>query len=187
VADGGLPLYRICEECGERTYTYEQCHNCGDVPWVDEQHDQVRTDGGRSAYRRECVDAVRQEAGVADDGPCPHGDPDCPGPYAEDGLPCADCFLDDPHGGDEREELVADGGREPVGLEEVDAGLPDPEDVDWGPIRKPLEEGDPCPECGHPFDPDEWDVRHLHGGASLGETWIYSCPGCGQETAEVGT
>lgn len=61
------------------------------------------------------------------------------------------------------------------------------EDVDWGPTRLPLEEGDPCPECGYEFDSDEWDVRHLTGGAGLGEDWIYTCPSCEKETCSVGT
>lgn len=62
-----------------------------------------------------------------------------------------------------------------------------PDDIDWGPIRKPLDDGDPCPECGYPFDADEWDCRHLHGGPTLGETWNYTCPGCEQETCSIGT
>lgn len=53
--------------------------------------------------------------------------------------------------------------------------------------REPLDEGDPCPNCGYEFDSDEWDERHLHGGASLGENWVYTCPKCNQETCEIGT
>jgi hypothetical protein len=68
-----------------------------------------------------------------------------------------------------------------------DAGAPGPADVDWGPIRQPLDEGDSCPECGHPFDADEWSCRHLSRGPSLGEDWIYECPGCEQETCSIGT
>lgn len=55
------------------------------------------------------------------------------------------------------------------------------------PTRRPLDEGDPCPECGYEFDSDEWDCRHLHGGPSLGEDWIYTCPNCEQETCSIGT
>jgi hypothetical protein len=64
---------------------------------------------------------------------------------------------------------------------------PDWDEVDWGPIRRPLDEGEPCPECGYTYDSDEWEVRHLHGGDTLGETWLYTCPSCEQETCEVGT
>jgi len=56
-----------------------------------------------------------------------------------------------------------------------------------GPPRRPLDDGDPCPECGHPFDAEEWDERHLCGGPSIGEDWLYTCPNCDQETCEVGT
>lgn len=44
-----------------------------------------------------------------------------------------------------------------------------------------------CHNCGEPWDEDEWDVRHLSGGPSIGETWKYKCPGCERETFEVGT
>lgn len=45
-----------------------------------------------------------------------------------------------------------------------------------------------CHNCGEPWnDGDEWDVRHLHGGPSAGETWMYECPNCEHETFEVGT
>jgi hypothetical protein len=45
-----------------------------------------------------------------------------------------------------------------------------------------------CHNCGEPWDDgSEWDKRHIHGGASLGETWTYECPNCGFETFEVGT
>ena len=71
-------------------------------------------------------------------------------------------------------------------LEAIDDSTPDPSDIDWGPTRKPLENGEPCPECGHSFDADAWDVRHING-PSLGESWLYTCPNCEQETAEVGT
>lgn len=57
----------------------------------------------------------------------------------------------------------------------------------WGPSRMlDPEEGDPCPECGYPFG-DDWDDRKLPSGPSIGETWNYTCPGCDQETASVGT
>lgn len=68
-----------------------------------------------------------------------------------------------------------------------DNTVPDMDEIDWGPRREPLDNGDPCPECGHSFDADEWDVRHLRGGASAGESWIYKCPGCEQETCSIGT
>lgn len=69
----------------------------------------------------------------------------------------------------------------------TDQSIPDMDEVDWGPTRRPLEDGEPCPECGYLFDSDEWDVRHVHGGPSLGEDWIYTCPGCEQETCVIGT
>jgi 5-methylcytosine-specific restriction endonuclease McrA len=54
-------------------------------------------------------------------------------------------------------------------------------------VPHPIPEHDPkCPNCGHPFDSDEWDVRHLSGGPSLGEDWYYSCPKCNNETLECG-
>ena len=65
--------------------------------------------------------------------------------------------------------------------------VPGMEYVDWGPTRRSLTEGEPCPECDYPFDSDEWNVRHLTGGPSLGESWIYTCPECEQETCSVGT
>jgi transcription elongation factor Elf1 len=54
------------------------------------------------------------------------------------------------------------------------------------PPRKSLEEGEPCPNCGHEFDSDEWDVRHLSHGPSIGETWLYTCPDCEKETCSIG-
>lgn len=72
-------------------------------------------------------------------------------------------------------------------MTETDSSVPDMDEIDWGPTRRPLEDGDPCPECGHPFDSDEWDVRHLHGGPSAGESWLYTCPGCEQETCVIDT
>lgn len=68
-----------------------------------------------------------------------------------------------------------------------DGGIPDPEDIDWGPKRRALEEGDPCPECGYEFDSDEWDCRHLSHGPAVGESWLYTCPNCEQETCSIGT
>jgi len=67
-----------------------------------------------------------------------------------------------------------------------DNSIPDMDEIDWGPTRRPLEEGDPCPECGYPFDSDEWGVRHLNGPYA-GESWLYTCPGCEQETCNIGT
>lgn len=64
---------------------------------------------------------------------------------------------------------------------------PDMSEIDWGPKQRPLDNGEPCPECGHEFDHEEWDVRHLQRGDTLGETWIYTCPSCEQETCKVGT
>lgn len=44
-----------------------------------------------------------------------------------------------------------------------------------------------CHNCGEPWNGGEgWDERHISGGASLGEDWYYTCPGCGHETFEVG-
>lgn len=67
------------------------------------------------------------------------------------------------------------------------SSIPDPEDIDWGPPVEPLDDGDPCPACGHTFDPDQWDVRHISRGPTLGETWKYTCPECEQETCSIGT
>ncbi|MDR5657664.1 hypothetical protein RH831_10800 [Halodesulfurarchaeum sp. HSR-GB] len=56
------------------------------------------------------------------------------------------------------------------------------------PEKAPLEEGEPCPECGYPFDVDEWEEWYSGKGIEMGEeTWIYTCPNCLQETCEVGT
>lgn len=53
--------------------------------------------------------------------------------------------------------------------------------------RRCIPEHDPkCPNCGYAFESDEWDVRHLHGGPSLGESWHYTCPRCNNETLECG-
>lgn len=71
--------------------------------------------------------------------------------------------------------------------EEIDDGIPDPEDIDWGPTQRPLEEGEPCPECGHPFDDEEWDIRKLPSGPTIGETWVGTCPDCEQRTYKIGT
>jgi len=43
-----------------------------------------------------------------------------------------------------------------------------------------------CPNCGRTYD-DEWTVRHLSGGPQIGETWLYTCPKCNNETLECGT
>jgi hypothetical protein len=66
-------------------------------------------------------------------------------------------------------------------------GAPDMDEVDWGPTRLPLEDGDPCPECGYEFDSDEWDERYSNGGPTIGEDWYYTCPNCEQETCWIGT
>lgn len=66
-----------------------------------------------------------------------------------------------------------------------ESDIPDFDEIDWGPVRECLEDGEPCPECGYPFG-DDWDERHVHGGPSLGEDWIYECPGCEQETCVIG-
>ena len=52
-----------------------------------------------AAWRQANVDAVRANAGVADqDNTCPHGTSGCPGPNSpSSALPCGQCFL----GGDE--------------------------------------------------------------------------------------
>lgn len=71
--------------------------------------------------------------------------------------------------------------------EEIDAGVPGPDEIDWGPPTRPLEEGEPCPDCGYPFDSDEWAIRKLPSGPHIGETWKGECPECEQETYEVGT
>lgn len=48
-------------------------------------------------------------------------------------------------------------------------------------------DGDECHICGEEFDADEWHERHVTGGASAGESWIYQCPNCEVETVDVGT
>lgn len=65
--------------------------------------------------------------------------------------------------------------------------IPDESEIDWGPRRKELQEDEPCPECYFPFVPRLWPVRHLHGGPSVGESWIYTCPYCLQETCVIRT
>lgn len=82
-------------------------------------------------------------------------------------LPDFDDFHPDEYEGPTEEEI-----------EEAFADLPQ---------RESLEEGEPCPECGYEFDSDEWEVRHLTGGDTVGEDWIYTCPGCDQETCMIGT
>lgn len=50
----------------------------------------------RERFYLQCVDSVRQLAGVADgpDVPCENGTPGCPGPDNPSGeLPCPSCFL----------------------------------------------------------------------------------------------
>lgn len=55
------------------------------------------------------------------------------------------------------------------------------------PSENELEDAE-CHNCGEPWnDGVEWDERHLHGGASLGEDWKYKCPNCGFETFQCGT
>ena len=47
----------------------------------------------RSRFHRQCVDGVRQEAGVGDQNTaCANGTEGCPGPNAG-ALPCSACFL----------------------------------------------------------------------------------------------
>lgn len=74
-----------------------------------------------------------------------------------------------------------------VDPDDIEANIPGPTEIDWGPIQKALDEGEPCPECDYPYDSDEWDCRHLHGGPALGESWLYTCPNCEQETCTIGT
>ena len=64
---------------------------------------------------------------------------------------------------------------------------PNLDEVDWGPTQRPLDDGEPCPECGPEFDADKWDVRHFHGGAWIGESWVFTCSGCEQETCIIST
>lgn len=49
-----------------------------------------------------------------------------------------------------------------------------------------LEEGDPCPECEEPFS-DEWDARELDTGPSASQSWVFTCPNCGEDTAKMST
>lgn len=73
-----------------------------------------------------------------------------------------------------------------VSPEEEDDKLPDPTEIDWGPTQRSLGAGEPCPECGYEFGND-WSVRHVHGGAWAGESWVYECPNCEQETCVIET
>ena len=65
--------------------------------------------------------------------------------------------------------------------------LDDVIDDDYVVAKTPEEADEQCPKCGRDFDSDEWDVRHLHGGPSIGEDWKYTCPNCDRETITVGT
>jgi hypothetical protein len=67
------------------------------------------------------------------------------------------------------------------------SSAPDFDEIDWGPAQRSLDDGEPCPECGYEFNADEWDVRHLYGGAWAGESWVYECPNCEQETCIIST
>jgi len=54
--------------------------------------------------------------------------------------------------------------------------------------RKPPEaNNNRCHNCDMPFVPDQWGVRHVSAPDSLGESWIYKCPSCDEETVEIGT
>ncbi|MWG36508.1 hypothetical protein [Halomarina oriensis] len=57
---------------------------------------------------------------------------------------------------------------------------------DWGAPRTIPEHDPSCPNCGEPFDSDEWHERHLSSGPALGESWHYTCPRCNNETLECG-
>ena len=70
---------------------------------------------------------------------------------------------------------------------EIDHTVPDMNEVDLGPPQLPLEDGDPCPVCDHPFDGDEWRIRKLPSGPTIGETWVGYCPNCEKRTYQVGT
>lgn len=28
--------FRECSACGRETYTFERCHECGDIPWQED-------------------------------------------------------------------------------------------------------------------------------------------------------
>lgn len=64
---------------------------------------------------------------------------------------------------------------------------PDLDEIDCGPPRASLEDGEPCPACGYTFDSDEWGEQHYHGGAWAGESWGHTCPNCEQETCVIST
>ena len=44
-----------------------------------------------------------------------------------------------------------------------------------------------CHNCGEPWNGDDWDEQHFHGGPSIGEGWKFKCPNCGFQTFECGT
>lgn len=56
------------------------------------------------------------------------------------------------------------------------------------PLPEEHEQGDAeCHNCGEPWDEDEWEERKVTGNPAIpGESWYYTCPGCGHETFEVG-
>lgn len=33
---GEIKHDRTCPECGAETYQFERCHECGDIPWKDD-------------------------------------------------------------------------------------------------------------------------------------------------------
>jgi hypothetical protein len=111
-------------------------------------------DGGRPGAWRASVDGVRQLAGVGDRSPCPHGNPDCSGPYTDDELACADCFFD---GVDS--ELIADGGEEiapPMYCPECDTAVPEYYDPETESFR--------CPDCDAlAYEDREEYIETLHG------------------------
>lgn len=83
---------------------------------------------------------------------------------------------------------MSTGSRGPPVVGTIDDDLPSVNEVDWGPPRMAdPEEGDPCPACATPFT-DEWETRYFGKGIEIGEeTWLFTCPGCGHETAWTGT
>jgi RNase P subunit RPR2 len=58
---------------------------------------------------------------------------------------------------------------------------------DYAPAYPPEKNNNRCHNCDMPFVPDQWEVRHINTPNTVGETWIYTCPSCDEETIEIGT
>lgn len=57
---------------------------------------------------------------------------------------------------------------------------------DYIPAYPPEECDGQCYHCGHSFDEEEWEVQHYNFPV-IGESWVYECPSCYEQTVEVAT